>query len=743
MHALLRPSGDATLHERPELAKAALRLQIVEHALRTFLLTTLAAAVAMPLTEPSFTIQQMLASFVPFLVPNIFCLWLTRRGYVRQAAWLYTVTVAVLQGSSVLFIGEVPVHTMLSLVNLVLLIGISVGAAPALVVTTIPTALLAFGTWLTDGTPVFEAPLPPLTDSLMFVASTSTLICTGFVTAFALRIIWTHIDRSADTMAALQDARDDLAERHQRAVALTEFSRSMLSYKDGTSPADPLLDAVLTIPEAQAALVMDSSFEVLASRGQIGSSLDELRPLLVAQPGNSQGRPVEITVGGQSLYALRLGASETPQGFLVIATVDGKPLTDRSAVFIVAASHIMTAAALRIISEERYRRTQRMETLGQFTGGIAHDFNNLLTTILGSTEIALLLLEEPERPQAELTNHMEMTRTGALQASALVDRLLAFAKQANRERTLFDLYEYVRSQEEFLSRSCGEDIEVTFQYPDENGWVLADPIEVQQVLLNLLANARIALGGEGRIDVSLAQDEAGKARLCVSDSGPGVPVEDRARIFEAFYTTRSQGRGLGLGLATVASILDNAGGSISVSDSDLGGAAFIVHWPLTSDARPEGEGTHLRSAALERPVRVLVVDDDELVREILANMLSQLGHTVVEADSTDSALIALQEDRGIEIVLTDLMMPVRSGAELIEAMRAQGDRRPAILVTGYDRERLLGDESAPLADARLGKPVTIDELRMALERALAPATNQASARETPETTALREAAGGE
>jgi signal transduction histidine kinase/CheY-like chemotaxis protein len=700
-----------------------LRLHIVEECLLTFLVATSLAGVAMWLFGQPFTIVDMLLSYGPFMLVNIAALWLARRGRVQLAVLLYTVVLAVMQGGSVLVFGGVRIHIVISMVNLILLLGVAVGSSAALLMLVFVVVLFSFSHWLADGIPIIAIHVP-ITPMMIFISTTATLVATGFVVASMLRVFWAHVEHSAEVMSDLKLARDDLDERHQSAVELSALARTMLVLEDSDRMSEPLVRALASMEATEAALLLDAQFQTLATHGEMGVEMDKIRDILSESPSRQDYRPTRLTGSPVQLYGLHLDSPAGLLGYLLLRTRGDALLPESAHVFIAAAAQVMVSARLRVASEERFRRTQRMETLGQFTGGIAHDFNNLLTTILGSAELALMTLEDSNFKPEEVGEHLEVTRTGALQAGALVERLLSFAKRATRERTPFNLTDYIRSQETFLSRTAGEGIVTTFTYTADAAWVHADPIEIQQVLLNLLANARDAMGLKGAIEITLARRDDAHLMIEVADSGPGIPLAERERIFKPFYTTRAEGSGLGLGLATVSSILDSAGGRVEVKDSSLGGAAFIAHWPLYTGEVIE---PHTADEALDYTAEsavVLIVDDDNLVRETIAGMLTALGHQAVQAQGVTEALELLATTPEVAMVITDFMMPGLNGRDLIGAMRDGGDDRPAILVSGYEESALLEGKSTHEPQARLGKPFTLGELRVTLGRVLQPRADQ-------------------
>lgn len=698
--------------ERSEtLSSEQLRLQIVEASLLIFLGASFLSSAAIWLFAQPVTVGQLLTGFLPFVIPNLVAIVLARRGRGRQAAILYTLWIALMHTANVLVVGGMRMYIVMSMINLMLLIGVAVGASAVLYVSSIPIVLFSVAHWLTRGTPLFDAELPQSPD-LDFVANAATLVSTGFVIAACLRVFWAHVDHAAQSLEELRTTRDHLDERHRRAVELSQLAQLMLETHVKEDLRAEFLKALTNTEDVLKAELLDEACDDLRLARDFGVNRESLERLIHAHAEGDTQEPYPLSDAGPDLYAMTLGSRAQTHAHLVLKTRPGAPLKDTSMVFTVSAARSMVSSLLRLESEDRFRRTQRMETLGQFTGGIAHDFNNLLTTILGSTELALMALDDAPPDTDAVGGQLEVTRTGALQAGALVDRLLAFARRTKRDRRAFELCQYIQSEEPFLRTTLGDGCQMSFSYPDEPAWLYCDPVEVQQVLVNLVANARTAMGGAGDLSIELRHARAGHILMEVGDSGPGIPLEKRSQIFKRFFTTRSETGGLGLGLATVASIIDGVGGTVEVSKSHLGGAAFLVSWPLGAAHEMSQEAGLEQEIAAHGSTHCLVVDDDVLVRATVASMLEALGHAAVQADGVDEALRQLDENAALGVVITDYLMPDRTGGDLIVAMRERGDTRPVILVSGYEQ----ASDARP--DARMGKPFTLSELQTTLSQVM-------------------------
>jgi two-component system, cell cycle sensor histidine kinase and response regulator CckA len=371
--------------------------------------------------------------------------------------------------------------------------------------------------------------------------------------------------------------------------------------------------------------------------------------------------------------------------------------------------------------EERLLQSQKMEAVGQLAGGVAHDFNNLLVVIRGYTDLLLLQASE-ERALAQLRQISQ----AADRASALTGQLLAFARRAPSVNERVDVNALLRGVEPMLRRLIDEDIVLAIHADTPVDAVRADPGQLEQVLVNLVINARDAmpLGGEIRIATSTREIDAATAEdlgiepgryvvTAVSDSGSGMTEETKTRIFEPFFTTKEAGKGTGLGLATVYGIVEQAGGKIVV-DTQLGvGSTFFVYLPEARaadlDATPEDDDTP----------GILVVEDDEGVRELVRTVLEEDGYTVYGAANGRQALELLDYTaRRIDLIVTDVVMPDINGPEFVSRLDALRSSK-VLFMSGYADSQLVNRGLADRAAAILQKPFSPDQLRERVAQMLA------------------------
>jgi two-component system, cell cycle sensor histidine kinase and response regulator CckA len=372
------------------------------------------------------------------------------------------------------------------------------------------------------------------------------------------------------------------------------------------------------------------------------------------------------------------------------------------------------------------RQAQKMETIGQLAGEVAHDFNNLLAVIFGHCEMLAMKLpqESPGR------DSVDQIGRAAERAAALTRRLLAFSRQQVLEPQLLDLNLLVADMEKMLHRLIGENVRlITILQPDLNR-VLADPGQIDQIIMNLAVNGRDAMPKGGRLtlqtrDLELdAKTQSGQppgryVLLAVTDTGCGMTPEVQARIFEPFFTTKSVRQGTGLGLAMVSDIVQQNAGHIVVHSLPGIGTTFKIYLPAVGELAKQP----LQSRAPVKPVRssetILLVEDEASVREITALLLVSLGYQVKEASSGQEALQLAESNREkIDLLMTDLLMPGMSGNELAEALRASDAGLKVLFLSGHSGDTLARHGVVYTEVAFLQKPFTLDALSRKLREVL-------------------------
>jgi two-component system cell cycle sensor histidine kinase/response regulator CckA len=344
--------------------------------------------------------------------------------------------------------------------------------------------------------------------------------------------------------------------------------------------------------------------------------------------------------------------------------------------------------------EAQLRQAQKMEAVGQLAGGVAHDFNNLLTAITGYSDLTLrkLKAEDP------LRHNIEEIKKAGERAAALTRQLLAFSRKQVLQPKVLDLNAVVSEMEKMLHRLIGEDIDLKASLRPDLGRIKADPGQVEQVLMNLVVNARDAMPRGGRLtieteNVYLDEEYARQhvaiktgpyVMLAVSDTGTGIDEETRARIFEPFFTTKEAGKGTGLGLSTVYGIVKQSGGTIWVYSEVGRGTTFKVYLPRVDDGPQEYARGSESEEGLHGTETILLAEDEELVRKLAREVLEMFGYKVLEASNGGAALLICERHEGeIHLLLTDVVMPEMSGRELADRLAKLRPEMHVLYMSGY------------------------------------------------------------
>ena len=371
-----------------------------------------------------------------------------------------------------------------------------------------------------------------------------------------------------------------------------------------------------------------------------------------------------------------------------------------------AGAEVGTLGVLKDIGERRHleeqlRQSQKMDAVGRLAGGIAHDFNNLLTVIAGRAQLILSRI----RPEEPIHRDATLVRTTADRAAALTHQLLAFSRKQVLQPQVLNLNAVVTGMEPMLGRLIGEDIDLSVVAADGLGRVKADPGQLEQVIVNLVVNARDAMPEGGRLTIETADVELDAAfasrhvtvpagpyvMLAVTDTGEGMDEQTRSRVFEPFFTTKGPGKGTGLGLATVYGIVKQSGGDIQLSSERGRGTSFKIYLPRVAEQASEPGPTRPATAPVPRgDETVLLVEDEPEVRDLAREILEASGYTVLQAcDPQDALLMAERHAGPIRLLLTDVIMPRQSGRALAERLRPLRPELQVLYMSGYTNEAIV------------------------------------------------------
>jgi PAS domain S-box-containing protein len=395
----------------------------------------------------------------------------------------------------------------------------------------------------------------------------------------------------------------------------------------------------------------------------------------------------------------------------------GSPVRDETGA-IVSAVQVVEDITERLELEAQLRHSQRLESVGQLAGGVAHDFNNLLTPLLSYADMLLLDADDP----ALVSEYAREIQSAAERAGVLTRQLLAFGRKQTLDLMVVDLNQVLRDVQGLLRRTIRENVHLDCQPSSTALPVMADPSQLEQVLMNLAVNAQDAMPGGGKVTLETSRVQWGSregsrvsppagpgvtraaptpagdpasvelppgpaARLVVRDTGHGMPPEVCDRVFEPFYTTKEKGKGTGLGLATVYGIVKQHGGDITVSSTPGEGAVFEIHLPLTAERQRSRRARSSRELPMVGRETILVVEDDDQVRQLAHRILASYGYDVHTAASLPEALAVLQTPGlHVELLLTDVVMPDYDGKQVYERLAEREPGLRVVYMSGHDED---------------------------------------------------------
>jgi len=518
------------------------------------------------------------------------------------------------------------------------------------------------------------------------------------------------------------------------------FRAKHLDFGSGSMPFDSFLelipDAIVVIDPATGLIIsVNAQAEGLFGYPReelLGNAIEMLVPTRFSEVHSShreeyshdpRTRPMGL---GLELSGRRKDGSEFPADISLSAIETGDGMLAAAAVRDLSGRMEAERERRMLVAEAREARSEqasRLESIGELAGGISHDFNNLLAVILTNSELAL----ERVGPSSEVSEELTEIVSAAEHAAKLTRQLLVFSRHQVTPREPVDISSIVSGMEHLLRRSMGERVDLEVSIAGGLPSVLANPGQMEQVILNLVINARDSMEGGGRLGIATALAELDSeyastrpdvipgtyVRLTIADDGVGMPPEVIARAFEPFYSTKPKGEGTGLGLSTVYAIVKQYDGHVSIYSEEGSGTVVRVHFPVADASASNKQPTALAAPEPGEGRTVLVVEDSDAVRRGAAKILRTHGYEVLEADRGAAALELMKTGR-VSLVLTDLVMPEMLGTELAQILASSHPDLPVIFMSGY------ADVAGPIKDTSrlIEKPFTSSKLLSAVDDAL-------------------------
>jgi PAS domain S-box-containing protein len=541
-------------------------------------------------------------------------------------------------------------------------------------------------------------------------------------------------DRDLDQQAMRSGAADYLVKAEMDAPLLGRTLRHAAQRHEAGEAAARLAAIVESSSDAIYAVAPDGTVATWNSAAEriYGYTAAEMagEPLfrLVPPEGEAELRASLARV----LHGERVEGSETVQlcrdGRRIAVSLSLSPIRD-AAGRVGFASLIARDVTERKRLEEQYRQAQKLEVVGRLAGGVAHDFNNLLTAIRGTADVLLADLDEANPMRPDL---LEIRRASE-GAASLTRQLLAFSRQQVVQPRVVDVNAAVAETDRMLRRVIGEDVELVTVLSPEAGCVRVDPVQIEQVLTNLALNARDAMphGGRLLVQTQAVQVEEGGSpgwpgvppghhvMLAVSDNGTGMDAGTRERVFEPFFTTKPQGRGTGLGLATVYGIVQQSGGHVLVHSEPDEGTTFQVFLPREAGAAEAAAAGVEPGPPARGSETVLLVEDEASVRLLIRRILVRQGYTVLEAGDGEEGLRVWEGNRGgVALVVTDTVMPLMGGREMARRIHEVQPGVPIILMSGYSQDERAMREPGHDGTEFISKPFDVNEFGRTVRRVL-------------------------
>ena len=687
----------------------ARRARLVQQVLR-FIVGATTTVFALALVAPGGRPASVLLVYGPFSLVLLALVSVFRSGYVKASALAVAGAVFAFVAAVVFLFGGLGANNGVAWTVSAMLAGALIGRRAALGFAAASAALAGLAAvaeiqgWLPPS-------LGPMTPANAWIALTVTTFLVVGLHNLAVASLDTALQATAEAFARLRTTSHENETRAAQGASLAGLAERALSAPTLSSFGNDVAEGLSAVLDADRVVVVavdqGSAAQVV---GIAGATLSEVELAAAALPAGEvalsdpAAASLAASLGLRGLAGWVVGARGRDRvlGAIVVTLPEGRVLTAPESTYLRAAAGLVAGFVERERARERALRAQKMEIVGRLAGGIAHDFNNLLSAVVGISED----LRQSDAPAA-LLDDLDLA---ADRAALLTRQLLAFSRRGPERREILDLGKLVSAFGPMARRLVGGEIDVSIEVGAAPSPVLGDRAQLEQLILNLVVNARDAMPRGGKLRLEVVPGPAG-ARLRVADSGVGMDEGTRARIFELFFSTKPDGTGLGL--ATVRDIVDRHEGTIHVDSTVGAGTVFTVAFPSAIARAAPGRTPSSVPPLLVRH-RVLLAEDHDLVRASTARMLVRLGHEVVAVSDGAQALARIQGGERFDLLVSDVAMPELNGHELVAALDGLGLRPPTVLVSGHHDRLPVTAVPGAAALRWLAKPFTATQLAEAM-----------------------------
>lgn len=601
------------------------------------------------------------ARYGSFLLLHVIELVILCSGRVRLAAISHCILYVLLAAATMWSLGGIRSPAGYVFPPAVLMAGLVWSGRAGIGVALASSAIGLWLVWL-EQRGVLPAGTPLLTPLRIWETMTGALVITAVMLQVALRAIRTRHQE------ALHHAR--------RNEALVNGAPDAMIFTNGADKIEALNPAavqLLGIPESEA------TGQSLFALGLFDADAENrIKDCLKRRDGMCRSGPIDAS--------LKTSAGEIPIEIRVCSSVrengsHGRHLTLRDM------SELNALEERRVSLERQLEHARRLEALGRLAGGVAHDFNNLLTVILGQISVTA-------RAAPTAAESLGIVELAAERASSLTRQLLVFGHGQVLKPEVVDVNRVLAELEPLLRKLCSEDIALVFAYGPVHA-IAVDRVELEQVFINLVSNARDSISGQGTIRIHTGST-SDAVWASVEDDGEGIDEDLVNRVFEPFFTTKRPGSGSGLGLATVHGIVTESGGRVEVTSKKGQGTSFRIVFPVAREMPASKESARVLPSPPPDAVAILVVDDDPLVRKVVSTILNENGYEIIASTGPADALAAAQKASRIDLVVTDVVMPGMNGPELYAGIRALHPAARVLYCSGY-AEKFVQRRAGPAA----------------------------------------------